>query len=122
MLMLPVTALTWLVGTFAIDTTDLTSGYVFAGFSFSLGSQIFLTLFATNVEVLVAVRVRFGDDDDEKEALKEYKQTEHDRIDARRSIQAERMEILKEKRQEEIKQKKRKDLMENLFLGGKKTK
>ncbi|XP_070571423.1 cadherin EGF LAG seven-pass G-type receptor 1-like [Ptychodera flava] len=122
MLLLPVTALTWLVGTFSVNTNGLISGYLFAGFSFSLGSMIFLMLSATNVEVLVAIRVRFGDDDDEREALEEYKQTEHDRFNARRVSLEERSEINKAKQREQSKVTSRKNRIVDLFDEGRKVK
>ncbi|XP_070567339.1 uncharacterized protein [Ptychodera flava] len=122
MLLLPVTALTWLLGTFSTHLKDLTSGYLFAGFSFTLGSMIFLTLFATNAEVLVAIRVRFGNDDDEKEALKEYKQMELDRFDARKRNQKESSEIKKIEKREESKVRNRKKAIHDLFDEARKAK
>ncbi|XP_070546055.1 uncharacterized protein [Ptychodera flava] len=115
MLMLPVTALTWIMGTYSSNTDDLNCGYVFAGCAFTQGSMIFLMFFATNVEVLVAIRVRFSGDDDEKRELKQYKQTEHDRFDARKANREELREEEKENQEEERKMKSLKSSIVGLF-------
>ncbi|XP_070545939.1 uncharacterized protein [Ptychodera flava] len=115
MLMLPVTALTWIMGTYSSNTDDLTCGYVFAGCAFTQGSMIFLILCATNVEVLVAIRVRFSGDDDEKTELIQYKQTEHDRFDARKANREELREAEKQNQEEERKTKRLNSRIVGLF-------
>nr|XP_006816408.1 PREDICTED: uncharacterized protein LOC102808383 [Saccoglossus kowalevskii] len=109
----------WAIHIIAITTNNLIVEYMFALAIMFEGSVVFLALCATNVELLVAVRIRLCGGELYNNALEEVQHVDQIRADIRRRItqfsSAKTLEIKKRKQQHALERKHRADAINKIF-------
>ncbi|XP_077864844.1 uncharacterized protein LOC144350636 [Saccoglossus kowalevskii] len=75
------------VGYIAYTYNDVVVGFIFGAAIFTTGSTYFLTVCITNIELLVAIRIRLSGDVDYIEALHQRIELEKTRMDMRKDCQ-----------------------------------